>query len=522
MARSFANVVRVLALRGLGMLISLGTAVGIAFHFGAGPLTDAFFLVRRMFGSIVLLVESLCNAILVPGFVRTARTMDQASYLRALRRREMAFFSIGATLGIVVIFFSPQLVNLMAPALNPQAAEAAALFLALMALTLPITLSTAFVGSALMAIRQFSLPVAVKLAPRVLILLAVLLVPLGMGMTGIVIAAVLGHLVMLGALWWVRRKIAALPATNAQHPKPELAEQTKTATPARAAALTVLAVYFLAVIISESYVASLVGVGAVAILGLGQRISTLGVSEMLNSVLAVYYTNFSEKADHPEALIGEVRAALATGYFFTAPLTLCLAVLAPGITQLILANGAFSEQAAAQAGALVAWFALAALVNTGMSIFETAILARSDRNMVWHMSRACLVTLSLRILTMILLVPSWGLSAIGLAAVLGPVVMALFHHRFLSRRIGVILQRDLLIHLGKIAFSAALCAAICLAVQWLWPVLWPAGSSKLLQALMLITALALAIPAYLWSGTRLGIPDAQRIAVKLTRRRKTA
>lgn len=512
MARPLLNVIRVLALRGLGVAISLATVIGITLHFGAGPLTDAFFLVRRMFGSIVLLVESLCNALLVPGFVQSARSMDQASYLKALRRREMAFFACGAVLATLLILTAPTLVTMMAPALSPEARDASIAFLAMMALTVPITLSTAFVGSSLNAIRRFSLPVAIRLAPRILILLAVLLVPLGMGMTGIVLAAVLGHVVMLLALWLVRRRISRVNETQPLQAQEKPAIQTES--PARVAALTILAVYFLAVIISESYMASFVGVGAIAILGLGQRISTLGVSELLSSVLVVYYTNFAEKADDAKALAAEMRGALASGYFFTTPITLCMAVLAPSIAQLILAQGAFSSDDAAQAGALVAWFAMAAFVNTGMSIFETAILARSERRKIWHMVRACSAAFILRLVVMVILLPAWGLGAIGAAAVVGPIVIAVFHHHFLSRQIGSILLPETMRTLAKIAGSGLLCVGLCFAVQAAWP--WQEG--KIMQALMLFAALGLGLPAYLLACAWLGVKDAKMILFTIAKR----
>jgi len=207
MKGSLISVLRVLLLRGLGVLISLATAIGIAFQFGAGPLTDAFFLVRRTFGSLALLIETVSNVLLVPVLVKRAQARATGDYLRDQRRSEWRVFVAGAAVGGLILWAAPWLVAVIAPGLPAEASEAAAVYFTLMALTLPFTCTTAFVGSALTAIRQFSISVAVKLLPRVLILLAILLVPLGFGMTAVVVAAVLGHVVMLLALMMLRRRI---------------------------------------------------------------------------------------------------------------------------------------------------------------------------------------------------------------------------------------------------------------------------------------------------------------------------
>ena len=214
---SFVSIIRVLALRALGVLMSLFTASGLAYFFGAGPLLDAFFFVRRTFGSLTILVESLLTLLLVPNYVKTARETTPRDHLRRVGGLELRCFIFGLLMAVLAIFFAKYLVTYLAPGISAEAAEAAVFYFILMSLTLPITISTSVTAAALSAIRQFSLPVAVRLVPRLLILLAILLIPLGMGMTGIVLAAVVGHFMMGLVLWFSKRRlIRTLPDTQDQ------------------------------------------------------------------------------------------------------------------------------------------------------------------------------------------------------------------------------------------------------------------------------------------------------------------
>ena len=269
--------------------------------------------------------------------------------------------------------------------------------------------------------------------------------------------------------------------------------------------MVVIAIYSLAVTISESYAASFAGVGAIAILALGQRISTLGVSEMLNSVLNVYYTNFSELDATPDAYRTEVQAAMRTAFFLIAPLTLCLAVLASDLAQLTLANGAFSEDAARQAGQLVAWFAMAALANTGVSVLETAILARSERHMTRHFLVASATVWALRIAAIVVLLPHLGVAAIGAAAVLGPIVMFLWHNAYCARKLGAMIDTRLMYDLARVFVPAAVTAVLCAVLASSIP----ADPSKFRQAITLVFAFAVAVPTYLALCQILGVQDAR-------------
>lgn len=507
--KSLVSIMRVLALRGLGVAMSLGTAIGMAFFFGAGPLSDAFFLIRRLFGSLTLLIQDLFTVLMVPKYVQNSQNASMREFLLTIRKLEIQTFIGGVLLATVCVLFSHQVINSIAPGISPDTAQAAALYFILMALTLPITISTSVTAAALSAIRHFSLPVAVRLLPRALIILAVLMVPIGMGMTGIVWAAVLGHVFMGMILFISKRRLMRSDAGQLQTPSSvsEQSEVVSSAVSDRAGAFVLLGVYFVIVTISESYFASYAGIGAIAILALGQRISNLGMSEMLNSLLAVYYTNFSENARNPEAFRTDFHAALRTGMFFAMPLCTLLIVLGPTLSQLMLANGAFSEAAATAAGGLIAWFALGAIANTFMSVMETAILAYNSDQKSKHFMLACSATLAARIGVIMTLLPVMGLNAIGLAAVFAPVMMSFFNYRYLSRRIEKMVTKDVILAIVKV-FGAGLFAG---ATAYFIIQVAPSEYGKWSDLIALIAASTIAAMVYLAITWALCLPESREL-----------
>lgn len=512
---SFVSIIRVLALRGLGVLMSLFTASGLAYFFGAGPLLDAFFFVRRTFGSLTILVESLLTLLLVPNYVKTARETTPRDHLRRVGGLELRCFVFGLLMAVLAIFFAKYLVTYLAPGISAEAAEAAVFYFILMSLTLPITISTSVTAASLSAIRQFSLPVAVRLVPRLLILLAILLIPLGMGMTGIVLAAVVGHFMMGLVLWFSKRRlIRTLPDTQDQALTEKIESQQEP--PERAGSFIVLGAYSLIVVLSESYFASFVGIGAIAILGLGQRLSTMGTSELLGSLLSVYYTNFSEAADNPSVFRAEMRAALRTGFFFITPLSLLLITLGDQVTQVVLANGAFTSAAAKSASALIALFAIAGVLNTFTSVFETALLALHSSQKTRNFFIGGCIALTLRIGFLFFFIGQLGLIAIGVAAIIGPIVFSFKNFFYVRKHVGNPVDRGMLRDFGVIACAGAVLAIVAVVAE----AILPAEGGKLTQIMVLIVTAVMSVLAYVAAASAMGQDDAGKLTSKLLRRKR--
>ncbi|SLN45995.1 lipid II flippase MurJ [Pseudooctadecabacter jejudonensis] len=463
------SVTRVLALRLVGIVLSFAATFGVAFLFGATTATDAFFLVRRTIGSWTLLADSFSEAIFVPDLVAKGRETSLRHVLDGTLRLERRFLAVGLVFAVLLLVFPQFIVGLIAPGLDPATGKKAAQFFAIVAISLPLILSTSLIGATLQSLRLFSLPVAARLLPRVLILLALLTVPFGGGISWVVVGLLVGHVLTAVVIYRARSKLmreAELTEAVADTaPNPARFADTRN----RVIATIALSLYFLLSTLSESYFASFLAVGTITALSLGQRISTIATVEVVKSILSVNYTDFSELAvasptpAQAEALRASIAQAIRLALFCVAPLALGLAALSEPVSLVLLANGNFAPDSALLVASFIVYFSISTVVNTPASILDAVILSSRAQPIARHYVITSAVALSIRIAICMLLLPVMGVAAIGLAAIAGPLVFLVFNAVRVRGIVGPVLDPDQTRHLAVIFVAAILASALSYA-----------------------------------------------------------
>lgn len=459
------SIARVLALRFVGIFLSFIGTFGVAFLFGATTATDAFFLVRRLIGSWTLMFDSFSEAIFVPDLVARGRETSLRGVLDSTVKLERRFLAVGMVCAAGLVFFPVQFVSVIAPGLEEQTQQSAATFFAILAISVPLTLSTSLISATLQSLRLFSLPVAARLLPRFLVLIALLAVPFGAGINAVVIGLLIGHILM--AIVFYRARSALMKREDLDRPVTAIPTPTPfTDTRNRIIATIALSLYYLLATLSESYFASFLGVGAITALSLGQRISTIATTEVMKSILSVNYTNFSELSDPAAAkeLRSSIVEAMRLAIFCVTPLTLGLAALSTPTSLALLANGNFGADDAILAGNFIVYFSIATLVNTPASIFEAVILSSRGQPLARHFVITSIAGLGVRIAICIIALPIMGITAIGLAAIAGPFVFLCFNGWRVRKMIGPILDRQFILQLGAIIFAGLAACAISTTV----------------------------------------------------------
>ena len=116
----------------------------------------------------------------------------------------------------------------------------------------------------------------------------------------------------------------------------------------RLVAMLVAQAYMVGATWIDMAIASLAGVGAIAILEFGLRLINVAPSAVSSSVTTVYYTEFSESAHRREieTLRDQIRAACRITLFFIVPMAVVLSMLADIVVGILLSHGAFDAEAA--------------------------------------------------------------------------------------------------------------------------------------------------------------------------------
>jgi putative peptidoglycan lipid II flippase len=509
-------------LRALGMGMSLVIAVGVAFFFGAGAASDAFFLMRRLMGNAVLVADAITQTTLVPQIVSAVSRLGAREALRRLRPTEIGFAASGAMLAAGLLFFPDQITDAMAPGLSDEAFRLASDFLQYLGLALPAIAATSVSGAFLNATRRYSAPVLLRLLPRLLILLALAAVPLGFGITAVALASVLGQIVVWAVYFRVRKRVVQDMGEATVPLPPEVAEgaQDRKGTAHRSGAVAIATTFFVISTFAENYYASIAGLGAIAILTLAQRISSIGVTEMMRSMLVVYYTSFVEHAVAGDraAAIAEIASGLRRALFFTAPLALFVAVLSGPIADVLLGYGAFDDTSVRLVAGLVTLFALSSLFQTPASVLEVALMAQPRVPLARHFAVAMAAALILRLALMAVLVPVIGLAGLGWAAIGATLPQTIAHGLRLRRELGPSLGRRLVAESATVLLAAGVAAALAFGSTFLWTGPGASDPHKLLQFARLLVAGVIFGIAYVGTGRMLGQPETADLLAMLRRR----
>ncbi|MBV7410683.1 murein biosynthesis integral membrane protein MurJ [Maritimibacter sp. DP1N21-5] len=509
-------------LRALGMGMSLIIAVGVAFFFGAGAASDAFFFMRRLMGNWTLVADAITQTALVPQIVGALGRHGAAGALWRLRRTEIGFAVVGGIVAVCCLLFPDAITRAMAPGLSDEAFELSRRFLQYLGVALPAIAATSVSGAFLNASRRFTAPVLLRLLPRLLILLALAGVPFGFGIAAVAIASVLGQLIVWGVYLRVRLRVVAelaaqeVPSDQTPDPAPE----DRRGLANRSAAVAITTTFFVVSTFAENYFASLAGVGAIAILTLAQRISSIGVTEMMRSMLVVYYTSFVEHAaaGDRDAAVDEIASGLRRALFFTAPVAVFVAVLSGPLAGALLGYGAFDDASVRMVAALVTLFALSSLFQTPASVLEVALMAQPGIGQARHFAVAMSAALVLRLGLMAWLVPGLGLAGLGWAAIGATLPQTLWHGYRLSRRLGP----GFAPRLARESVTVVTTALAAGGLAWLTAAALSAVGAdvmgKAVQIGQVILSGAVFIAAYVGIGLALGQPEMRHLLSSLRRR----
>ncbi len=507
---SLISVLRVLALRGIGVVLGIASAFLLAVFLGASAIVDAYFFARRTIGSVQSISDVLIETLMVPSLVAHARK-DGAASLRGLSRRlEWVTFAVAAVVCTVLALAAGPVVDTLAPGLAPESRGPAMLYFAILLITIPITLIAAIKSATLLALRHFSRPAMARLLPRLALVAVLLLVPLGVDLSWAVVAFVIGNALMLLIFFRLaERALSQAPAAPIPEGKRRIGLSA-----GHGVAIIIFAIGTLIETTLDTYFASLAGVGALAVLTIGQRISNVGASELNRSLLAVYYTNFAEYAaeGNRPAFAREVTTAMRSGLFFLAPLGFYLFALAEPLCRVLLDFGAFDDAALALTAQVVALVAIATVLRSPVAVIENAVLSDMSARHIPFATLSIVLGLAARIGVALTLLPSLGLLAVVWSAIASTAVklaLGMIWLRIEGLRLAAADLRRIAVVLGLGMAAAALAGGLVGLLD---------DAPRGVLALALVGASAASFAAYVAVAARVGVPEAGWLGDALRRK----
>jgi putative peptidoglycan lipid II flippase len=451
----------------------------VALSFGAGPVTDAFFVAFRLPNLLRrLLAEGALSSAFIPVFTEYLATRPRAESLRMLRAVSGAVLVVLAGVTVLGVLGAPVLVRVMAPGFD--AAGVGALTVRLTRLMFPYLF---FVGLAALAMgilnahRHFLTPALAPVMLSLAIIGAVLLVAprLAEPVIGLAIGVLIGGAGQLGLQLpsLQRHGMLVRPALEPRHPAVDRIVRLMgpVAIGQSAAQLNLLV---------DTVIASFLVGGSVSYLYYADRLMEFPLGVFGIAIATAALPTLSEQAARRE--LGAFREtfwfALRLSTFVMLPASVGLLVLREPMVRTLYQRGEFGPTETAGTAWALGFYALGLAGFAGVKIGAQAFYALGDtRTPV----RVAMGAMALNSLLAVLLARPLAHGGLALATSCSGVTNALALAWLLRRRLAAGPGPATALGFLRIALASAALAAALLAAGWAWP----ASGGRLAEGLRL-------------------------------------
>lgn len=418
----------------IGVTAALGAVFGfflqllVAYYFGAGGNTDAFFMAQstsELLGK--LLMGGSITAVFIPLFVqRLAKGKNEEAWSLGLNIVNVMACAY-ALLALFLWVFSGSFVHIIAPGFSGDTYHLTVSLLRILLPSFLFLFLVEFATSMLHSFKEFTLPAFLRLAQPIVSIICILTLVRSMGIYALAVGIVVGSMVQLAILvvGLIKRGMRYRFFINLKDPS--LKDLARLVYP-----------FILSILMTQGagivyrILVSTLEEGSLSALKYAEKITQLITIVFLNSVTLVIYPLLSEKASLNDT--AGIRSTLASSirlvFFVTLPLILAVALLREDIVSFLFQRGSFSVQDAAFTS-IALFYLVLGLTTTGISsILGHAILALQETKAAVAITIA---SQAVAIALFTLLVPHMGFAGLALASSLVPLSSALLYYLYLTR-----------------------------------------------------------------------------------------
>jgi putative peptidoglycan lipid II flippase len=446
----------------IGLTASLGAVFGfvlqllVAYYYGAGQQTDAFFMAQSTSDLLSkMLMGGSVTAIFIPLFIeRLTKHNKSGAWDLALNIVNSVAF-VYLILIAIVFFFATQFVHLIAPGFD---AEATRLTVSMLRILLPsffFLFMVEFATSMLQSLKNFSLPAMLRIVTPSISIICIILLVHTIGIYALAVGVVVGSVVQLSILAYGLKKEGMRYRFFIHLKDPALHNLIRLVYP-----------FIFSVIMTQGagivYRVLVSGLeeGSLSALKFAEKITQLITIIFINSVTLVIYPMLSEKASVMD--MAGIRNTLGRSMrlivFTTLPLIITVAILRQPIVDIIYRHGSFSPQDAYLTSLALLYLVLG-LTTTGISsVLGHAILALQETKAAVAITIASQVV---AIALFIILVPHMGLAGLALASSLVPLSSAALYYFYLRKFVpGLYYIFKHIAYIKIIVITAVSCTAV--------------------------------------------------------------
>jgi len=501
----------------LSRLLGFVRDMVVARAFGAGPITDAFFVAFRIPNILRrLLAEGALSTAMIPVFTDYMARDDRREIhrmLRAVLGLSLLALTVTTALGIV---FAPEVLQAIAPGFMNDPGQAS-LAVSLTRIMFPYLILVGLAAMATGILNSQGRFFAAALGPAVLnvgmILAVVLLVhhldpPIVSLAVGVLAGGIGQLLVQVPSLSACGLLVA--PSRDLRHPA--ITRITRLLLPAVLGLAAVQLMVFV-----NTLLASLLPLGSISYLYYADRVMEfpLGVFgiALASASLPVMARHAAARDDR--GLADTVNFSLRLALYVSVPATVGLVVLRTPIVRVLFERGRFGAAETAATAEALAWYAIGLAGFAGSRIVAQTFYARSEAAVA---VRWGVVSIVANVVAALALMGPLGHAGLAGAASIGAYVNLIALLVIARVRLGRLGGRAIVSLTARTVLASAPLAALC----WLALVWWPAHPSFVVDIAWLAVAIAAGAAVFWGASIALGITERTALLGLYRRRARNA
>lgn len=414
----------------IGALVGFALQLLVAYYFGAGSETDAYFMASSTSELLSkLLMGGSLTSVFIPIFVDRLTRGERADAWR-LSLNVLHIMGGVYLLAIVMLgFFAEPFTRLIAPGFDEKTFD---LTVSLLKVLLPsfffmflVDLATSILHS----LRQFTVPALLRIvAPSVSILSIALLVR-HVGIYALAIGTVVGGVIQLSLLARALYKQGLSYRFVFQPSDKQVKNLFYLVYPfAFSVLVTQGAGVVYRILVSD------LSIGSLASLKFAEKITQFLIIMFLNSVTMVIYPLLAEKASRKDikGIHQTVGSSIRLIFFVTIPLVIGVALLRHPLVAFLYQRGHFSAEDAQMTAAALLFLIIGMTTNGISAVFGYTVLALKQTKVSVAVT---ICSQAIAIALFMLLVPRMQHAGLALASSLVPISSAVLYFLYLTRTV---------------------------------------------------------------------------------------
>lgn len=411
-----------------GALVGFVLQLLVAFYFGAGTSTDAYFMALSTSELLTkLLMGGSITAVFIPLFV------DQLTRGRRQNAWELGLniFHLMAAIYIVIVVvlavFARPFIHFVAPGFSGETFELTVTLLRVLLPSFLFLFLVELATSMLHALRQFALPALLRVVAPLVSIISILVLVRTFGIYALAIGTLAGSITQFGILLWGLRR-HGLSYRFIFRPQDPLIRRI----------LYLVYPFILAVLVTQGagvvyrILVSELPAGSLAALKFAEKITQLATIIFLNSITLVIYPLLSAKASKRDVqgIRETIGSAIRLLVFVTVPVVIGVVTLREPLIDLLYHRGSFTAEDAQMTSAALLFLVIGLTTNGISSILGHTVLAlKQTRASV----AVTIASQAVAIALFVLLVPRMAHTGLALASSLVPLSSATLYFLYLTR-----------------------------------------------------------------------------------------